>query len=109
MSSSNGQDLPADSDPLCPPGKHSTRQELLDYIQYLQGSRNSYRDNLTKTTKELQDKNEALENLQKLLTVTETHIEVLEGTIDVQRKSILELEERGAQARLNSASSDNPD
>lgn len=109
MSSFNGQDLLSDSDPLSPPDQHSTRQELLDYIQYLQGSRNSYKDNLTKTKKHLQDKNETLENLQKLLTVTETHMGVLEATIEVQKKSILELEARGAQARLISASSDIPD
>ena len=109
MSSSNGQDLLADSDPLSPPDQHSTRQELLDYIQYLQSSRNSYRDELTKTTKELQDMSEALENLQKLLTVTEKHIGVLEATIEVQKKSIRELEVRGAQAQLIVASSDIPD
>lgn len=109
MSSLNAQDLLADSDPISPPDQHSTRQELLDYIQCLQSSRNSNMDDLSKTTKDLQDKNEALENLQKLLAVTEKHIGVLEATIEVQKKSILELEARAAQAALISASSDIPD
>lgn len=63
MLSFNGQDLIPDSDPLSPPDQYRTRQELLDYIQYLRSSRKSHRDDRTKTTKELPDKNGALENM----------------------------------------------